>query len=107
MGGSPYGPFLVPPGWASWPVGWLDFTASAVNTWGYDYVGWSPEAIAWYRANRPPNGLPFPCGVQWQQRMNISCSGGTNFYQGNYMAASMEETSISSNRSDAFALRNG
>jgi hypothetical protein len=105
MPGSPFGPYYSPPSWASWPVGFIDSAPSATNTYGHDQVGWLPDAITYYRANRPPQGLPFPCGGQWQQQMNISCSTATNFYQANYMAASMDATSISSNRSSGFGYR--
>lgn len=104
--GSPYGPYFVPPSWAQWTVGWLDFSPGPTNSWGYDYIGWNPEAISYYRSTRPAMGLPSQCGVQWQQRMNISCSAGANFYQGNFVAASMDATSLTSNRASAFDFRN-
>jgi hypothetical protein len=50
-------------------------------------------------------GFLFRVVFSRQQRMNISCSSGTNFYQGNYMAATIDATSVSSNRSSAFAFR--
>ena len=105
MPGSPFGPYYSPPSSAPpWPVGFIDSAPSATNTYGHDQVGWLPDVITYYRTNRP-NGLLFPCGVQWQQQMNISCSTATNFYQANYMAASVDATSISSNRSSGFGYR--
>lgn len=102
---SPYA-YQSSPVPASWPVGFFDFTPSPTNTWAYDYIGWYPEPINWYRQNRPAYGFPVACGFSIQQRMNISCSGGTNFYQGNYLEGDMDVSSLSSVRSDASAYRN-
>jgi hypothetical protein len=105
ISGSPYGYYSTPPSWNTWPVGSVD-GAAATNQWGNDYVGWFPDAVNWYRTNRPPNGFPVLCGVTWSQRMNISCTtGGTVFYQGNFMAAQIDTSSVSSARSSESATR--
>lgn len=46
------------------------------NKWGWDHIGYTPEAVAFYRANGAAHQHPVPCGFKVYQEMRIHCSSG-------------------------------
>jgi hypothetical protein len=62
-----------PPG--SWTVAGGQVVGQP-NHWGFDYVGWSTNAVDYYRVQAPAHGVAIPCGLTGHQSMKISCPGG-------------------------------
>jgi hypothetical protein len=82
---------FTPGGTASsgvWPVG-------DGNTWGADSVGYTPEQVAFYRANKRA-----PCGFTAHQQMSMTCPDGAhhNYGQLNTLRANITATTVSSAR---------
>jgi len=71
-----------------WPVG-------DGNTWGADSVGYTPEQVAFYRANKRA-----PCGFTAHQQMSMTCPDGAhhNYGQLNTLRANITATTVSSAR---------
>jgi hypothetical protein len=52
------------------------WTVMAKNIWGYDYVGWTPAPVTYYRTQGRA-----PCGTTFPQQMQIQfATGDTTFY---------------------------
>jgi hypothetical protein len=62
--GSPTAPYQLHGGW--WNVGYY----FALNVWADDYVGWTPDTIADYRAN-----MRVPCSASAVQVMVVAVTG--------------------------------
>jgi hypothetical protein len=81
------------------------WTVHEDNSWGFDYVGWFPPAVAYYRKNGRA-----PCGTTFPQQMQIQfTSGDTNFYDYgpvNTLGGSITSTTVSSIRAGHTRTRN-
>ncbi len=94
--GSFYSPFDKVTG-GGWPVGSLNY-----NTYGYDRVGWSPQAVTYYRSERTARGLPLPCSQTMIQAMRVMCNTGTHqTYWANTLTNAIDSNTVSSKRGNA------
>lgn len=64
-------------------------------TWGFDFVGWFPDPVAYYRAQGRA-----PCGFTVYQQMQIKCPDGvyTNYGPVNTLGGGITDTTITSTR---------
>jgi hypothetical protein len=58
-----------------WPVGGGQVTGQP-NHWGFDRVGWTQQAVDYYRVQAPAHGVAIPCGATGYQSMTITCFPG-------------------------------
>ncbi|MGH7806784.1 MAG: hypothetical protein ACRENT_01690 [Thermodesulfobacteriota bacterium] len=68
------------------------------NAWKYDKIGWSEDAVAYYRSSSVGRA---PCGTKFMQRMVINCPGSallTRPYVTNELKADIGTTTVSSSR---------
>lgn len=74
------------------------------NKWWWDYVGFSPGAVQYYRIERGRRGLPMPCRATIYQGMNINTGpGGTYvFYRQNTLLMEIYYTQVCSARDYAY-----
>jgi len=76
---------------SSWIVGFD-------NSWGWDAVGWLPEAVDYYRYERVLRRLPMPCGTTVYQRMWIDDFAGSRPYQNNLLRGDIGPEYVCSER---------
>ena len=76
------------------------WTVQAGNTWGYDYVGWLPPGVTYYRgAGRAPCGTTIPQQMTIQAAIDIAKGAGyVNYPVRNTLGAGIQKTKVSSSR---------
>ena len=78
-----------------------NWTVDNSNAWGPDKIGWSHEAVVYYRAQRR-----VPCNTKFKQRMVINCPGASPVeYATKDIGAGIETIKISSSRDGKTATR--
>lgn len=74
------------------------------NEWGPDTIGYSSEAVIFYRAVTPTR---VPCGTRFGQKMFINCPNGKVQYRGDItIGADIGATTVSSTRDGQTETRN-
>ncbi len=100
--GSFYEPLTGVTG-GTWGVGQMGY-----NTYGYDSLGATVEAVDYYRPERASRGLPMPCRVTLYQAMRIRCDRSSNWvsYKNNVMYFDIDVTTLAASRDGVYAIRN-
>jgi len=90
--GSFFAPATTLPG-GTWPV-------NSSNQWGPDFVGWSANAVNYYRAQGRA-----PCSNTVPQEMVIDCPTGPILYATQTIGGAINATTVVSRRGGSTAIR--
>lgn len=76
---------------------------SVVVNWSQNYrdaVGWTTDAVSFYRPQRAARGLPMPCNFNAYQNVKMSCSSAAPIqYTTNQLSGVIDVTTVQSWRS--------